>query len=54
MLSSVISKFCLLSSQEKSGPKIGGETLMLRGPEYAKFLNSLQMTKTNGILPKYL
>ena len=41
-------------SQEKSGPKVGGESLMVRGPEYAKFLNSLQSTKTNGILPKYL
>ncbi|XP_028398003.1 protein MCM10 homolog [Dendronephthya gigantea] len=40
--------------KEKSGPKVGGETLMLRGPEHGKYLNSLQMPKTNGILPKYL
>lgn len=41
--------------QEKNGPKIGSEILMVRGPEYAKFLNSLQMPRTNGSeLPKYL
>ena len=49
-----LSKFSPFSSQEKSGPKLGGETLMVRGLEYAKFLNSLQTPKTNGILPKYL
>ena len=40
--------------KEKNGPKLGGETLMVRGVEYAKFLNSCQTPKTNGILPKYL
>nr|XP_010991993.1 protein MCM10 homolog isoform X2 [Camelus dromedarius] len=28
--------------KEKTGPKIGGETLLPRGEEYAKFLNSLK------------
>lgn len=39
---------CLTSSlrgscfQEKKGPKIGGETLLPRGEEQPKFLNSLK------------
>lgn len=28
--------------QEKEGPKIGGETLLVRGEELPKFLNSLK------------
>ncbi|KAJ7351121.1 minichromosome maintenance- protein [Desmophyllum pertusum] len=28
--------------KEKEGPKIGGETLLVRGEEHAKFMNSLK------------
>jgi hypothetical protein len=40
--------------QERNGPKIGGETLMVRGVEHGKYLNSSQAPKANGNLPKYL
>ncbi|XP_046839836.1 protein MCM10 homolog [Xenia sp. Carnegie-2017] len=40
--------------KERNGPKIGRDTLMLRGPEYAKFLNSLATPQTNGVVPKYI
>lgn len=35
-------RILLLFSKEKEGPKIGGDTLLVRGEEVPKFLNSLK------------